>query len=117
MDNKELLQAIKEMIQEEIKPIKRELSSIKSGMATKEDISRLESKIDNIAYEGDENVNTILFKHIATTDKTLTTLATKKDIDNLATKEDLTDINSHLEVLNERLFHQEATLKHLKAVK
>lgn len=81
-----------------------EISTIKEDMATKENISRLESKVDKIAGSGEEDTVSL----IKLMDKKMDTLATKKDIDKL---------NAKFEVLNSRLFHQEAELYELKAVK
>ena len=49
MENTELLQAIRAMIQEEIKPIKEEITTIKSDMGTfKSDIGTLKSDIGTL---------------------------------------------------------------------
>ena len=117
MDNKELLQAIKEMIQEEIHPLKAEISAIKEDLSlVKEDLSLVKDQ---------QNENTQFIKAILHNTETanaeinalkLTTLS-KEALSHLATKDDLGDTNDHLKALNERLFHQEAALSHLKAVK
>lgn len=110
MDNKELLQAIKEMIQEEIQPLKIEVSAIK------EDLSLIKGQ----QTENTQFIKAILHNTEASNAEInalkLTTLS-KEALLHLATKEDIGDTNDHLKALNERLFHQEAALNHLKAVK
>lgn len=67
MENTELLQAIRAMIQEEIKPIKEEITTIKSDisaiqstMATKADITRLESKIEQYGEVQQKDISHLL---------------------------------------------------------
>ena len=73
-------------------------------LGIKGDISRLESKVDKIANEGENDIVSVI------------NLMNNK-IDHLSTKEDIIKLNSKFEVLNSRLFHQEVELYELKAVK
>ena len=113
------------------KLVLKELESMGSGQKElKEDVSNIKKDISNVREDisnvkGQLNENTQIVKALrhrteeldAKFDGLLTTTATKEAIANLATKEDIAALDSKFEVLNSRLFHQEAELHRLKAVK
>jgi len=83
----------------------------------------LEGRMVNL--EGQTKENTGFIKALvhqteeinAQFDGLLHTMVTKEAIHSLASKEDINKINAKFEVLNSRLFHQEAEIHELKAVK
>ena len=86
-------------------------------------VDNLEKKVDNVS--GQQEENTQMIKAICHNTETtnaevnalkLTTLS-KEALSHLSTKEDINKLNAKFEVLNSRLFHQEAELYELKAVK
>ena len=113
MPNEELAKMLRGIIPAELKPIKDELVSVKTQLG----------ELEPIKIQLDEN--TRIAKALlhrteeldAKFDGLLTTMVTKEAIANLATKEDIAALDSKFEVLNSRLFHQEAELHRLKAVK
>lgn len=101
------MEEILKQILSEVSGLRSEVSEIKTTMATKEDIIRLEAKFDSIAHEGEKNVNTILLNHTTTSD-VLATLATKDSVLKVETKIDL---------INNKLFQTETEIALLKLVK
>lgn len=93
----------------EVSGIKVDMTAMKVDMATK--------------TQQDENTQVIkaILHSIETTNAELNglklTTLNKEALVHLATKEDVAETNDHLMALNERLFHQEAAINHLKAVK
>ncbi|SDE24255.1 hypothetical protein [Sporomusa acidovorans] len=121
MENQELLQAIRSVIQEEVNPIKEEIKSLKEGQQqTNKRLDRIESdmaserqqiEISQIVHglrHNSEEVNAQLHN----LGHNLNVLTGKA-----ATKEDMAELNAKLEVLNSRQFQQEAAIHQLKAVK
>lgn len=88
-----------------------------------DNLSKLKETVDNIKEQQDEN--TLLIGALmhraeeldAKFDGVLHNTLTKDAIAGLATKEDIASLDSEFEVLNSRLFHQEAELFRIKAVK
>lgn len=114
MENSELLQAIRSLIQEEIKPVTQRLDSmdsrldrIESDMASERQQIEL-SQIVHALRHNSEEVNAQLYN----LGHSLNDLTGKA-----ATKEDVSELNAKFEVLNSRLFQQEAAIHQLKAVK
>ena len=89
--------------------LKEEISTIKSDMATKTQQDENSGYIKSLLHCTEEMS--------AQFDGLLHTTVTKEAIANLASKEDINKLNAKFEVLNSRLFHQEAELYELKAVK
>ena len=88
-----------------------------------DNLSELKGKVDDIKEQQDEN--TLLIGALmhrteeldAKFDGLLHNTLTKDAIDNLASKEDIASLDAKFEVLNSRLFHQEAEMFRIKAVK
>lgn len=110
--------------------LKSEISGLKSEVSSlKNEVTSLKSEVSDIKSDmgtkAQQNENSQLIKALlhhteeldAKFDGLLTTMVTKEAIANLATKEDIAALDSKFEVLNSRLFHQEAELHRLKAVK
>lgn len=144
MENSELINVIRQVMQEELKPVKDELTVLKDDVATiKSDIVALKDdvttiKSDSVVLKGevaaikadmgtkiqqDEN-NRFIQSLLHNTEELqaqfegfLHTTITTEALANLATKEDISKLNAKFEVLNSRLFQQEAELYELKAVK
>ena len=106
-----------------IDKLDNEVSGIKVDMTgMKVDMTAM--KVDMATKtQQDENTQVIkaIFHSIETTNAELNglklTTLNKEALVHLATKEDVAETNDHLMALNERLFHQEAAINHLKAVK
>jgi len=114
MENSELLQAIRSLIQEEIKPVTQRLDSmdsrldrIESDMASERQLIEL-SQIVHALRHNSEEVNAQLHN----LGHSLNVLTGKA-----ATKEDVSELSAKFEVLNSRLFQQEAAIHQLKTVK
>lgn len=113
---KQLLEGQKQLFEGQ-KQLITEVSSINQRL------NSLETKVDNI--EGQQNENSEILRALlhrteeidAKMDGLAINTASKEALTGLASKEDIADINDHLKALNERLFHQEAAISHLKAVK
>ena len=103
MDNSELLQAFKTMIQEELKPIKEEITAIKGQQ------SENSNYIQALLHRSEELD--------AKFDGLLHNTPSKDALAMLASKDDIANLDSKFEVLNARLFHQEAELYKIKAVR
>jgi hypothetical protein len=86
-----------------------EISTMKEDMATKIQLDENAQMIKSI-FHNTEAANAEIHA------LKLTTLS-KEALSHLATKEDITKLNAKFEVLNSRLFQQEAELYELKAVK
>ena len=107
----------------EVSGIKVDMTGMKLNMAImKADMTAMNSAM---ATKTQQDENTQVIKAILHSIETanaelnglkLTTL-NKDALVHLATKEDVAETNDHLMALNERLFHQEAAISHLKAVK
>ena len=88
-----------------------------------DNLSELKEKVSDIKEQQDEN--TLLIGALvhrteeldAKFDGLLHNTLTKDAIADLATKEDIASLDAKFEVLNSRLFHQEAELFRIKAVK
>ena len=92
-------------IEEGQQKLSSEVSTIKDEVSTiKSDVSFIKETTDRLENGSQEDIKAML------------NIIDKKT-DKLASKEDIGDISNHLEVLNKRLFHQEAELHGLKAVK
>ena len=117
--------------------MKTDITGMKTDMATmntditdmKLDMATMNTEITamkvDMATKTQQDENTQVIKAILHSIETanaelnglkLTTL-NKEALIHLATKEDVAETNDHLMALNERLFHQEAAISHLKAVK
>ena len=88
-------------------------------------IQRIDKLEDDVATKVQQDENTQIIKAIRHNTETtnaelnglkLNTLS-KDALSNLSTKEDINKLHAKFEVLNSRLFHQEAELYELKAVK
>lgn len=107
--------------------ISQEILSIKNSMATKDDIAKLNTRMDNL--EGQARENTDMIKALihrtdeldAKFDGLLLTTATKESIAgleaNMATKEDMARAEAKIDSLNVRIYHQETDIQLLKKVK
>lgn len=84
-------------------------------------LDNLESQLGNLESQTKENTDFIkALMHQteeikAQFDGLLHTAVTKEAIAGLASKDDINKVNTKLEVLNSRLFHQEAALHELRA--
>jgi hypothetical protein len=91
MTDRELL----ELVLTKVTSMDDRLTSVEQNMATKEDITRLENKIDAVAVAGQQDVMGML-KHI------------EKKTDGIER------VEFKLDVLNRRIFEQEADINMLK---
>lgn len=96
-------------LENEVSTIKEEVSAIKSDMATKTQQDENTDYIKALLHRTEE-----LY---ATFDGFLHNTVTKDALLALASKEDIRDLGAKFEVLNSRIFNQEAELFKLKAVK
>jgi hypothetical protein len=86
-------------------------------------MSEVKGQLGEVKGQLDENTQFIkLLLHRteefdAKFDGLLHTTVTKDTIAHLATKEDIAALDSKIDVLNSRLFHQEAEIVRLKAIK
>lgn len=107
MENNELLQAIRVMIQEEVKPIKTDIAELKSKFSAVE---------QDMASATQQNENTRLMKAIQHNTEVLNAKLDGLTI-TTASKDAIAKLDSKFDVLNTRLFQQEAEINQLKAVK
>ena len=97
--------------------VKNDISNVKS------DLSNVKSDISNIKGQLDENTQIVkgIRHNIETSNAEINGLKlntlSKDALSHLSTKDDINKLHSKFEVLNSRLFHQEAELYELKAVK
>jgi len=104
--------------------IEKDISNVKSNISNvKNDLSNVKIDISNIKGQLDENTQIVKgIRHNTETTNAeinglkLNTLS-KDALSHLSTKDDINKLHSKFEVLNSRLFHQEAELYELKAVK
>lgn len=108
MESKELLQAIRSMIQEEIRPIKEGIAELKTTVSNIEGQQIEHSRIIHALRHNSEEVNAQLHS----IGHNLNVLTGKA-----ATKEDVAELNAKFDILNNRLFQQEVAIHQLKAVK
>jgi len=106
-----------------LKQILSKVSAMEEGQQKL--ITRIDKIESDMATKAQQDENTQIIKAIRHNTETtnaeinalkLTTLS-KEALEHLSTKEDVNKLNAKFEVLNSRLFHQEAELYELKAVK
>lgn len=111
-------------IEIDLSNVKNNMSNIKDDLSNvKNDMSNVKNDISNIKGQLDENSQIVkAIRHNTETTNAeinglkLNTLS-KDALSQLSTKEDINKLHAKLEVLNSRLFHQEAELYELKAMK
>ncbi|BBB92987.1 MAG TPA: hypothetical protein PKA28_01865 [Methylomusa anaerophila] len=109
-------------IESDITGIKSDITGIKSDITgIKSDITDLKTTVSNIEGQQIENSRIIhaLRHNSEEVNAQLHNIGHNLDVltGKAATKEDVSELNAKFEVLNSRLFHQEAAIHQLKAVK
>lgn len=108
MESKELLQAIRAMIREEIQPIKEDIAELKTTVSNIEGQQIEHNRIIHAPRHNSEEVNIQLHS----IGHNLNVLIGKA-----ATKDDVAELNAKFDLLNNRLFQQEVAIHQFKAVK
>lgn len=135
MENSELLQAIRSLIHEEIKPVTQRLDSMDSRLDNMDSrldnmdsrLNNIDSRLDRIESDMASERQQIELSQIVhalrhnseEVNAQLHNLGHSLNVltGKAATKEDVSELNAKFEVLNSRLFQQEAAIHQLKAVK